>query len=69
MKHGVNYKFLRICNTKIKFQRLNGGNETNDENNKKNRTISRDDIKTITEENPSSGREDTAEQYTTLQVK
>jgi len=34
----------------------------------KNRTFLKDDIKTITQENPSSGRENTAEQHITLQV-
>ena len=53
---------------KIKSQRLHGGNETNYENSK-NRTFFRDDIKAIKQENPSSGREDTAEQPITLQVK
>jgi len=43
--------FLRICNLKIKSQRLHGGNETNYENSK-NRTFSRDDIKSITRKIP-----------------
>jgi hypothetical protein len=34
----------------------------------KNRTFLKDYIKTITQENPSSGRENTAEQHITLQV-
>jgi hypothetical protein len=56
----VNYKFLKIFNLKIKSQRLHEGNVKNYENSE-NRTFSRDDIKTITQENPSSGKEDTAE--------
>jgi hypothetical protein len=68
MKHGVNYKFFRICNKKIKFQRMHGGMRRITKT-AKNRAISRDDIKTITQENPSSGRENTAGQHITLQVK
>lgn len=55
-----------MCNLKIKSRRLHGENETNYENSK-NRTFLKDDIKTITQENPSSGREDTAEQHITPQ--